>query len=118
MNYCEDVSLDAISEATGYNKKYLSTSFKRDFSISINDYLMLLRIQKAAELLLFSEANVTSLYKEVGFNNNNNFNRVFKKIVGVPPSQYRKSYPDGVKSPSRATPHSRFGSTGELPIRR
>lgn len=95
-NYMHEVSLEQIGDKIGYYKNYISTVVKRDLSITVNELLSFVRIQKAAELLYYSDYTIKQICAETGFKNVNHFTRIFKKMVGIPPAQYRKSFPAGV----------------------
>ena len=51
-----------------------------------------IRIKKAAEAISFSDLNLSQVSSSLGFASLNHFNRVFKKVVGIPPGQYRRMY--------------------------
>lgn len=95
-HYMHEVSLEQIGNTIGYYKNYISTAVKKDLSITVNELLSFVRIQKAAELLYYSDCSIKQIYAQTGFKNINHFTRIFKKMVGIPPAQYRKSFPDDV----------------------
>ncbi len=66
--------------------------FKRETGMTFGDYLTMVRIDKAKELLLSTPLNVTEIAFEVGFNNSNYFSSLFKKTVGVAATTYRKNF--------------------------
>ncbi|WP_165444922.1 AraC family transcriptional regulator [Gracilibacillus phocaeensis] len=88
-HYMEDVSLETCAEIIGVNAYTLSKSFKKILHINFIDYLTNLRIQHAKELLLNTEMKINEVAESVGYRQSY-FNRIFKKHVGLPPSQYRK----------------------------
>lgn len=51
-----------------------------------------IRIRKAAEMISFSDMNLVQVASATGFTNLSHFNRIFKKIVGIPPGQYRRMF--------------------------
>ena len=104
-NYMHEISLESISAEIGYHPNYISTMVKKDLSIHTNELLAFIRIQKAAEFLYYSDFSITEIYQQTGFVNNSHFSRLFKKMVGVSPSQYRRSYPTGIFAPNEETPH-------------
>lgn len=95
-NYMHEVSLEQIGTVIGYYKNYISTVVKKDLGITVNELLSFVRIKKAAELLYYSDYSIKQIYTQTGFKNINHFTRIFKKMVGIPPAQYRRSFPDGV----------------------
>lgn len=94
-NYMHEISLEQIGAAIGYYKNYISTVVKKDLSITVNELLSFVRVQKAAEMLYYSDYNLKQIYTQTGFKTNSHFARIFKKMVGIPPAQYRRSFPDG-----------------------
>ncbi|MBO1512124.1 helix-turn-helix domain-containing protein [Metabacillus bambusae] len=88
-NYMNDISLDSCAEEAGTNPYSLSKAFKLIVGINFIDYLTDIRIQKAKELLLHSTMKINDIAEAVGYRHSY-FNRIFKKQMGIPPSQYRK----------------------------
>jgi len=68
----------------------LSRIFKEDMGISPWDYLHRFRVQKARELLLLTDAPITSIAAEVGYEDVGYFARAFRAISGVSPRNYRR----------------------------
>ena len=93
-NYMHDISLEDIGQAIGYNKNYISTMVKRDLTINVNEVISFIRIREAAEMLYYSDESINNICRQCNFKTLSHFSRIFKKYVGVPPTQYRRSYPD------------------------
>lgn len=89
-NYPNQITLDSISEATGYHKSYLCTVFKKDTGVTINEYLNFIRIKHAAEFLTYADCDLNAVCAAVGFLNICHFNRTFKKFLRVPPGHYHR----------------------------
>ncbi|RCW72007.1 helix-turn-helix domain-containing protein [Saliterribacillus persicus] len=89
-NYMEDISLDNCADISNTTSYTLSKAFKKILGINFIDYLTDIRINKAKELLLNSDLKINEIAEKVGYRHSY-FNRIFKKEVGVPPSQFRKS---------------------------
>ena len=92
-HYADDFSLDGLAAALDYNKSYLCIAFKRDTQITINDCLNTIRIRKAAELIAYSDNDLSRIAAMCGFSSVSHFNRVFLKYVGTTPGQCRRAYP-------------------------
>lgn len=103
-NYAKDLSLNDLAAALDYNKSYLCTAFKKDTQITINDCLNAIRIRRAAELIAYSDNDLSRISAMCGFSSVSHFNRVFLKHVGATPGQCRRAYPIGVT----IDPHNRF----------
>ena len=82
------------------NKNYLSSRFHKEVGITITDYINQVRIQRAANLLRSSSLSVQQVAEQCGFADGNYFTRIFKKINGMSPNEYRKL----MKSPIRTDP--------------
>ncbi len=91
-HYTEDISLDQLSEHFHANKYYLMRRFRQQYGTTIGSYLLHARIGAAKRLLRFSDVTLEEAGARVGIPDANYFSRIFKKIEGVTPSQYRKSW--------------------------
>lgn len=92
-HFAEDLTLDKLAEALGYNKSYLCVAFKKDTNTTILDFLNMIRIRKAAELIVYSDHSLTQVADMCGFASDSHFNRVFVKYVGTTPGHCRRAYP-------------------------
>lgn len=92
QNYVGSLTRRQIATAVGVNQNYLSQIFRQEMNISPLDYLTRLRIQKAQELLLRNRATITQIASEVGFNDSAYFSRVFHKMTGLSPQQFRQGH--------------------------
>lgn len=88
--YREDLYLERIADQFSMNPKYLSRLFKEKTGINMTEYINMVRITKAKELLTDTDLNIIHIGEEVGFENRTTFFRVFKKMEGVSPNEYRK----------------------------
>ncbi|MDH2208543.1 AraC family transcriptional regulator [Empedobacter sp. GD03644] len=91
----KDFSLSQLSVELKINSKYLSTSLKSKGFTNFNHYLNSYRIQYAKDLIINSDLNKVTLlyiYSEAGFANQSTFNRVFKNLEGITPSEFIKNY--------------------------
>ena len=89
-NLSKKFTLDELAEISCFSRTYFSALFKELNGVSPWEYINIKRIEKAKIMLI--EGNETILYiaNECGFGNLSNFNRIFKKITGKKPSDYRK----------------------------
>jgi len=85
-----DLSLAHLSEAFGVNASYLSRLFKEQFGEKFNDFVAQVRVEKAVELLKGTEETVNEIAAAVGYTHTLTFIRVFKKVMGNTPGNYRK----------------------------
>lgn len=91
QNYEKELSLKTIAAALHYTPAYLGKVFKTEFSTLFSDYLCNFRIEKAKQLLREEGYKLTEIAAMTGFQSANYFSSVFKKMVGMSPSQYRNS---------------------------
>jgi YesN/AraC family two-component response regulator len=88
-NYRRPISLDEISAYMGMNRSSFCIFFKRAIGKSLVNYLNEVRIDCACEHLKKRDANISEICYLSGFNDIPYFNRVFKKMKGVSPREYR-----------------------------
>ena len=92
-HYSEDLSLDGLAQAMDYNKSYLCAAFKQDTKQTIADCLNMIRVRRAAELIVYSDHSLSQVSQLCGFSSVSHFNRVFLKYAGITPGQARRAYP-------------------------
>lgn len=89
-NYQEDIMLIDLAERMNISEKYCGILFKKETGENFKAHLNQYRIRKAVDILhTKKEIKVATLAKEVGFNSANTFIRVFSKIMGMTPKQYK-----------------------------
>lgn len=86
-----NLSLTFLSDKFQISSKYLSQLFKESIGENFSDFLIGLRIDHAKRLLRETDAAVQDISDQMGYSNPTSFIRVFKKIVGLSPGQYRES---------------------------
>lgn len=91
-HYDRELSLGMLAELTGLPETQLSQQFKREVGLTFTDYLISLRVEKAKELLRSTEMKVADIAERMNYNNSQNFIRVFKRMAGLTPGEYRKRY--------------------------
>lgn len=92
QNYQKKITLDQLSERFYINKFYLSKIFCEQYGVTINRYLLELRITQAKRLLRFTSLPVEKIALECGINDPNYFSRLFRRIEGASPGEYRKRW--------------------------
>lgn len=95
-HYAEDLSLDSLAAALDYNKSYFCVAFKKNTHSTILDCLNMIRIRRAAELIIYSDHCLAQVADMCGFSSDSHFNRVFVKYVGITPGQCRRAHPANV----------------------
>ena len=87
--YTEDISLQDVAKAMNYSEAYFCKLFKQCFDKGFTAYLSKFRVEKAKSLLADVTINVKDISDRVGYRDSNYFAKVFKRIEGVTPSEYR-----------------------------
>lgn len=88
-NYTEDLSLDRIGKDLGLSAKYMSRLFKQKSGENLTDYINRVRVEKAKEILTTTNTKIGEIAVMVGLESRVTFLRVFKKLEGVSPNEYR-----------------------------
>jgi YesN/AraC family two-component response regulator len=85
----EELSLNQVAKAVNMSTFYFCKMFKKICGINFTDYVARVRIEKSKNLLLNPNLRVSEIAFEVGFQSLTHFNRVFKKLLGQSPTDYR-----------------------------
>ena len=91
-HYTEKIALDDLSEHFFINKFYLSKIFRETYGTTVNNYLISKRITRAKQLLRFTDMTVDEVGAAVGMGDANYFSRMFRKMEGISPREYRKQW--------------------------
>ena len=86
-----DMSLRMVAEHIELNEKYFTNRFTKETGETFSAYLAELRMQKARKLLKTTSFKVYEIANMVGYRNVEHFNRMFRKLNGMTPMQYRKT---------------------------
>jgi len=89
LNYSEDLSLQSVADAFRMDKYQLSRMFKQQIGVNYWQYVMQIRIDKAAELLAETSLKNSAIAEMTGFVDESHFSKTFKKHTGVSPKDYR-----------------------------
>lgn len=88
-NYMYDISMQEVARAMNYSEAYFCKLFKQCFSKNFTSYLTEYRVKEAKKMLEQPTVNVKEVGKAVGYMDSNYFARVFKRITGQTPTEYR-----------------------------
>ncbi|MEH7274277.1 helix-turn-helix domain-containing protein, partial [Neobacillus vireti] len=91
-NFDRDVKLQEISEQFYISREYISRKFKQEFQVNISDYLVSIRMKKAKSLLKNSQLKIYEIAAMIGYQDDKYFRKVFKKVEGITPNEYRAEY--------------------------
>jgi len=88
INYCRRCSIDELSEMAGFSRKGLTTTFKRKFGVSIQQYHQAVRMEIACAMLRNKSCGVSWLAELLGYEHPANFAKAFSRYSGKSPTAY------------------------------
>jgi Response regulator containing CheY-like receiver domain and AraC-type DNA-binding domain len=93
-NYSKSISLEQVAEIVHLNASYLSVIFKKETGMNFIDYLINYRINISKDLLKNSDLdlNLSEIAEKVGYIDSKYFSKLFYKVIGIKPSEYRKIF--------------------------
>lgn len=91
-HYRENITLNFLAEKFFISKFYLSREFKKEYGITIIQYVLTKKITHAKELLRYSNSSIEDIATLCGISDASYFNKVFKKMEGCTASEYRKRW--------------------------
>lgn len=89
QNYHQDITLNDAAREINLSYYYFSKFFREQTGQNFTDYLTATRMGKARELLLDQSVSVKEVCFKVGYNDPNYFSKIFKKVTGMTPSEFR-----------------------------
>lgn len=92
LHVSEQLKVSAIADYFGYNDKYLSTMFRQWAGIPIKQYILQVKIDHAKAELSDTNRPISQIGYSLGYNDPHNFTNAFKKLTGLAPGDYRKSF--------------------------
>jgi AraC-like DNA-binding protein len=90
-NSDEELSLTKVAKAAGMSPNYLSEKFKEVTGVNFARYVAHIRFEKARKLLQDVDLRISEIAFAVGFQSLSQFNRVFKKLAGKSPTEFRET---------------------------
>jgi len=88
-NYMSPLSVEAVAEKEGLNRRYLSRIFKEKYGMSIKEFIVNIRCAKAAEFL-DNGYSVTECAFMSGYSDVFAFSKMFRKVMGTSPTEWKK----------------------------
>ncbi|WJH36634.1 helix-turn-helix domain-containing protein [Paenibacillus sp. CC-CFT747] len=88
--YADDLSLDQLADKLNLSMAYLSVYIKEKTGANFSEHVNAVRIRQAKEMLAATDLSVQEISARIGYRNVTSFIRMFKKITGLPPGEYRK----------------------------
>ncbi|AKO90849.1 response regulator [Priestia filamentosa] len=90
MYYMEELSLEKLSNLFFFSREHISRKFKQETGLPLSKYMTKLRIQRAKQWLEDTEETIYSISLLLGYQDEKYFSKLFKKVVGLTPFEYRK----------------------------
>ncbi|MCS7460846.1 helix-turn-helix domain-containing protein [Paenibacillus doosanensis] len=100
MHLYEGISLRELSRWADRSPGYVSKLFKQETGLAVSEYIQMKRIEEAKKLLTLTEYSLSDICARLNFNDQSYFTKVFKKVTGVTPLQFRKD-PKAAKEAKR-----------------
>lgn len=91
LNYSSPLTLESVAAHINISPTYFSKKFKAATGFGYREYLVNVRLQEAAKMLIETSLSITDIAIRCGFNDSNYFGDVFKKAKGISPMSYRKN---------------------------
>lgn len=91
-HYAEEANLEKIAEKIGLTSAYISTIFKKETGMTITNYLIQIRLEKAKEMIRDTNMTISEIAYAVGYVDTRYFSKLFIKNVGIKPVEYRRFY--------------------------
>lgn len=88
-NYSQEISMQDVARKMNYSEAYFCKLFKQSFGKNFTAYLTEYRVSEAKKLLAEPTFNVKEIGKCVGYNDSNYFTKVFRRVTGYNPTEYR-----------------------------
>ncbi len=90
FNYMKEIKVEDVAKEFGFDRSYLFKLFKRNYGCGIKEYVQSVRMDRA-KVLLKKGFNVSTTAQMVGFQDEFNFSKAFKKRFGISPKDFKKS---------------------------
>ncbi len=98
-NLYDNLSIETLAEFFHYNEKYIGRLFKKMLGCSIKMYICNRRIERATILLQNTNDSITAIATKTGFENVTYFNRRFRQLTNMSPTEYRLAFQNGKPLP-------------------
>ena len=88
-NYTQKLTLQNVASEVGISPNHFSTLFHKTVGVSFREYLCQTRVEGSKQLLLYTDYSLADIAAAMGFPDQSNFSKVFKRITGISPGKYR-----------------------------
>lgn len=91
-SFTQKMTIEEIANIAGMSVRHFQRQFKSTYLITPQEYIVMLRMQKAIQMLLHTDSNITEIAMECGYQDPNLFSRQFRKNTGLSPRRYRRDF--------------------------
>ena len=106
--YPDRVRISEVADMLGINRSYLSSIFRKKMNMSPQEYLINIRLERSAQLLIRTKEPIGNIASSVGYTDALAFSKAFRQKYGMTPSDFRKS------APALESGDTKGGYTGSL----
>jgi transcriptional regulator GlxA family with amidase domain len=90
--FANEITVGALADKAGLGERTFLRRFSKATAMTSTDYLQQVRVNKAREVLQFSQTSVDQVAWDVGYSDTSAFRKVFQRIVGLTPNDYRRRF--------------------------
>lgn len=91
----ESMKVEDLAEMCNMSYSYFAKNFKQYYGRSCKEYIEFIRVSKAADMLLFTDFDLSYISQETGFSDSSHLIKTFRKWKGVTPKQFKKQHAAG-----------------------
>jgi AraC-like DNA-binding protein len=91
MNYSLGLTVEEVARHLGLNRSYFTALFKKEYGMTLQEYIINFRIKKAQDFLTNPELSIDDIGRSVGYCDIYTFSKAFKKVTNMSPRDYRKT---------------------------
>lgn len=91
-HFNNDIKLDTLLKLACMSKSKLLDRFKKNYGMTITDYIRLQRMDTAKKLLITTNSSLKNIANEIGYKRQSSFSEIFRQLEGLTPSQFRSIY--------------------------
>lgn len=101
-NYTTDIKISYLARLIARSETAFMALFKKVMGVTAMEYITHLRINASCEMLRYTDQKIINIAQNCGYYNLSNFNRIFRKKIGVTPKEFRGQFQSGEKSANAA----------------
>ena len=91
-NLNRPMSLSELADIAGWSAAHFSTVFRKQVSVAPMEYFTRLKVQRACTKLKMTRETIAAISASLGYNDSFYFSRLFRRHIGMSPTDYRKKY--------------------------